>query len=104
MNHVRGRVPEALLQSLLSLHSIEQVLKLLTQHFIAEVDETVRAGMRQVNHLVVRRSEWIASDFTIPVPILDEEKKLTEVFIFTLLCGAWKGFMKALKCENKNLS
>ena len=34
---------------------------------------------------------------TIFVPILDEEKKLTEIFIFTLLCGALKGFMKALK-------
>ena len=57
MNHLRGRVPEALLQSLLSLHSIEQVLKLLTQHFLAEVEETARAGMRQVNRLVVIRSE-----------------------------------------------
>ena len=25
---------------------------------------------------------------TLPVPILDEEKKLTSIFIFTLLCGA----------------
>ena len=86
MNHLRGRVSEALLQSLLSLHSIEQVLKLLTQHFLAEVEETVRAGMRQVNRLVVIRSEWTASNLTIPVPILDE------------------GFMNALNYENKNLS
>ena len=31
------------------------------------------------------------------VPIPDKEKKLTEIFIFTLLCGASKGFMNALK-------
>ena len=32
-----------------------------------------------------------------PVAIPDKEKKLTSIFIFTLLCGASKGFMKALK-------
>ena len=31
------------------------------------------------------------------VPISGEEKKITEVFIFTLLCGASKDFMIALK-------
>ena len=46
---------------------------------------------------------------TLPVPIPAEEKKLSEIFIFTLLCGASKGFMKAFwgttkKCENKNLT
>ena len=30
-------------------------------------------------------------------PILGEEKKLTEIFIFTLLFGARKCFMKVLK-------
>ena len=34
---------------------------------------------------------------TPPVPIPDEERKLTEIFIFVLLCGASKGFMKPLK-------
>ena len=34
---------------------------------------------------------------TLAVPIPDEEKKLSQIFIFTLLCGAWKGFMKVLK-------
>ena len=33
----------------------------------------------------------------LPVPIPDEEKKLTEIFIFTRLCGASKGFMKVLE-------
>ena len=52
---------------------------------------------------------------TVPVPIPDEEKKLTWIFIFVLLCGTSKDFMKALKAflksfqapqrsENKNLS
>ena len=34
---------------------------------------------------------------TLPVPIPDEEKKLSYIFIFTLLCRASKGFRKALK-------
>ena len=34
---------------------------------------------------------------TLPVPMPDEEKKLTQIFIFTLLCGTSKGFMKASK-------
>ena len=33
---------------------------------------------------------------TLPVPIQDEEKKI-KLNIFTLLCGASKGFMRALK-------
>ena len=45
----------------------------------------------------------------------NEERKLTKIFIFTLLCGASRSFMKAFKasmklswgttkkCENKNL-
>ena len=34
---------------------------------------------------------------TLSAPIPDEEKKSTEIFIFTLLSGASKGFMNALK-------
>ena len=30
-----------------------------------------------------------------PVPILEEERKLISIFIFTLLYGVLKGFMKA---------
>ena len=33
----------------------------------------------------------------LPVPILDEDQKLTKTFIFTLLCDASKGFMKAFE-------
>ena len=32
---------------------------------------------------------------TLPVPILDKEKKSTQIFIFTLLCSTLKGFMKS---------
>ena len=35
--------------------------------------------------------------FILPVLIPDEEEKLSLIFIFTFLCGASKGFMKALK-------
>ena len=33
----------------------------------------------------------------LPVPILEKERKLTKLFIFTLLCGPSKGFKKVLK-------
>ena len=33
----------------------------------------------------------------LPVPITDKERKLTDVFIFILLCGTSKSFMRALK-------
>ena len=50
--------------------------------------------------LLVRKTKvtsmW-AFDLTLPIPILDEEKKFSQFFIFALLCGASKGFMKALK-------
>ena len=41
---------------------------------------------------------------TLSVQILDEEKKLTEIFIFTLLCVASKGFMEARKAYEKLLN
>ena len=34
---------------------------------------------------------------TLSVTTPDEEKKITAIFIFTLLCGPSKGFMKVLK-------
>ena len=34
---------------------------------------------------------------TLSVPLPDEEKKLSGIFIFTLLSGAPKGFVKAFK-------
>ena len=37
------------------------------------------------------------SKLTRPVPIPEEERKITEISIITLLCGPLKGFMKASK-------
>ena len=34
---------------------------------------------------------------TLNVPIPGKVKKVSEIFIFTLLCGASKGFIKAVK-------
>ena len=42
---------------------------------------------------------FLKTGLTLPVPIPDEEKKLSEIFIFTLLCGVLKGFMKAKPFE-----
>ena len=41
-------------------------------------------------------SNWVQS-ITLPVPILEEERKITQIFIFTQLCGDSKGFKKVLK-------
>ena len=40
---------------------------------------------------------------SLPAPILDEEKKLSEIFIFILFCGASKGFMKASKAPRRSV-
>ena len=41
--------------------------------------------------------------FTLSVQIAEKEKKLTYIFIFTLLCGGLKAFWGTTKkCENKN--
>ena len=47
---------------------------------------------------------WISSQavlnlLNLRVPIQDEERKLNEIFIFTLLCGTSEGFMKAFKSK-----
>ena len=34
---------------------------------------------------------------TLPISIPDDERKSTEIFIFTLFCGASKGFVWCLK-------
>ena len=34
---------------------------------------------------------------TLPFPMPDEKKKLTQLFILIFLCGASKGFIKAFK-------
>ena len=47
-------------------------------------------------------SRILIFSLTLTVAIQDEEKKLTQLFIFTLLCGASKGFMKALKAYIKS--
>ena len=39
--------------------------------------------------------ENVIWSLTLPISILDEEKKIN-IFIFTLLCDALKGFMIAL--------
>ena len=39
----------------------------------------------------------LSSKLTLNVPIPNKVKKLSYIFIFTLLCGASKGFMKAFK-------
>ena len=43
------------------------------------------------------REKLVPTMLTLHVPNPDEEKKLRQVFIFTLLCGAPIGLMKALK-------
>ena len=44
--------------------------------------------------ILISYCRGIFATLTPPVPIPDKQKKLTQIFIFTLLCGA-AGFMKA---------
>ena len=39
---------------------------------------------------------WCQTSLTLPVSITDEEKKLSQIFVLTLYCGASKCFLKAL--------
>ena len=48
--------------------------------------------MPSCNHILVTYIPCSALILTLPVPIPNEERKLTEFFIFALLCGASKGF------------
>ena len=41
--------------------------------------------------------DQVLKRLTLQIAIPDEEKKVFKIFIFTALCGASKGFMKALK-------
>ena len=51
------------------------------------------------------RDVYHEGNLNLNVPIPDKVKKLSQIFIFTLLCGTSKGSMKALKeCENKSLT
>ena len=45
----------------------------------------------------LKKSKFELIILTLPVPITDEERKLPEFFIFTLFCGASRGFMNGLK-------
>ena len=71
------------------------------------ISSTISLYLRQMSvHLIL----------ILQVPIPDEEKNLSEIFIFTFLCSASKDFMKALKafikpfevsqkkCDNKSLT
>ena len=44
------------------------------------------------------------STLTLPAPIPDNDKKLSQIFICTLLCGASKRFYEGLKALRKNLN
>ena len=43
---------------------------------------------------------WQFYEITLPVTIPNQEKKLTYIFVFILLCGASEGLMKAFKPLN----
>ena len=40
---------------------------------------------------------------TLPAQILDEERKLTEIFIFTLFCGTSKAFIKLFQAPQRGV-
>ena len=56
------------------------------------------AFLRVNNFVIIDRTNLAGTTrLSLPIRIPDEEKKLNKIFIFTFLCGASEGFMKALK-------
>ena len=77
---------------------------MLTSLWGAQVVQMIRGfqqtcgGIRKQNRFAFQIEQTVVWQYlTLSIPIPDEEKKLTLIFIFILLCGASKGFMKALK-------
>lgn len=87
LHYVRHRVPEALLQSLLSFNSIEHVLKLLVQHFLAEVEEKIREGAINVERVESRMAHLQSQNDLIQLS-LEESKQNSERL--SLLCGKYE--------------
>ena len=63
------------------------------------LEKLIKHGI--VNYVFQTYTGWsitkARSCLTLNIPIPDKVKKLRKMFIFTLLCGVSKGFMKALK-------
>ena len=63
--------------------------------------------MPSCNHILITYIPRSALILTLPVPIPNEERKLTEIFIFALLYGASKIFKifwgTTIMCKNKKL-
>ena len=50
-----------------------------------------------VNSHTIKQTIGMRLTLTLPAAIPDKKKKLTQIFIFTFLCGASKTFVKVLK-------
>ena len=66
---------------------------LLTEMTSAFQDIGKSAGLHKAK--IKGSSPNFAPNINASRPIPEEEKKITEIFVFTLLCRASKGFMKA---------
>ena len=70
--------------------------KRLSRSFVLAKETWINDTEKALIHL--KQLWWLLiNGLTFPVLIPDNERKLTKIFIFTLLCGATKGFMKAFK-------
>ena len=56
------------------------------------LDSKIRS-LKKIREYFVKNKGYLA----LYVHILDEERKLTYIFMFTLFCGTSKGFMKAFR-------
>ena len=52
-------------------------------------------------HDIQNPSDDVPLFLTLPVPIPDEERELTQIIIFTILCGPAKGFFEGFKALHK---
>ena len=73
---------------------------LLVSIYLLKVNNrNTRARCEICSKLAIKTHENMKASvnfLTLNVPIPDKVKNLSQVFIFTLLCGTSKGFMKAL--------
>ena len=70
-----------------------------SQYNYIEDTDTITYEIVLKRHAYVVKYGFSRLELNLPVPIPDEEKKLSWIFIFTLVYGASKGFMKALKAS-----
>jgi len=87
LRNLHGRIPDTLLQTLVTYHNLEQVLSTLVNHFLTELDEKVREGLINVERVESRMAHLQSQNDLLQLS-LDESKQNAERL--SLLCGKYE--------------